>query len=59
MIEGVHRPYDEYFDISIENEIYDIQHRIKNLNVEREQTVESKVDKVSIKFLIFTIKMRR
>ena len=53
MIEGVHCPYDEHFDISIENEIYDIQYRTKNLNIKKKQTI--KVDKVSIKFLIFII----
>ncbi|KAK9299561.1 hypothetical protein QLX08_007466 [Tetragonisca angustula] len=47
MIEGVHCPYDEHFDISIENEIYDIQYRTKNLNIKKKQTI--KVDKVSMK----------
>lgn len=56
MIEGVHRPYVYHYEIdSSENEIYDIEHRTKNLNIDirRKQTI--KVDEVSNKFLIFII----
>ncbi|CAD1477796.1 unnamed protein product, partial [Heterotrigona itama] len=48
MIEGVHRPYDEFYEVSSQNEIYDIEYRTKNLNIDikREQTI--KVDEVSM-----------
>lgn len=48
MIEGVHRPYNEYCDINIQNEINDIDHRTKNLNIDIERKQTFKVDEVSM-----------